>query len=122
VLGQDVSFAWHHFQLWTEIYAARFKIPRVGDADTVSYYAEAKYKFTAQFFGAVRWNQQVYGTLIDSTGLHTPWGRNIWRIDFAPAYRFTPHMQLKFQYSLQRTGGTTTDWNNIFSLQATVRF
>jgi hypothetical protein len=122
VLGQDVGFAWHHLQLWTEIYAARFKIPRVGDADTVSYYAEAKYKFTAQFFGAVRWNQQVYGSLIDSAGQRLPWGRDIWRIDFAPAYRFTPHVQLKFQYSLQRTGGNTTDWNNIFALQSTVRF
>jgi hypothetical protein len=122
VLGQDVSFAWHHFQLWTEIYAARFQIPGVGNADTVSYYAEAKYKFTPQFFGAVRWNQQIFGTLRDSTGLNSPWGRDTWRIDFAPAYRFTPHTQLKFQYSLQRTGGPATVWNNIFAIQSTVRF
>lgn len=122
ILAQDIGFAWHHFQLWAEIYEARFKIPRLGDADTASYYAEVKYKFTAQFFGAVRWNQQVYGTMIDSMGQRTPWGRDIWRIDFAPAYRFTPHVQLKFQYSLQRTGGVATDWNNIFALQSTVRF
>ena len=122
LLGQDISFAWHHFQLWTEVYATRFEISRVGDVDTVSYYAEVKYKFTAQFFGAIRWNQQVFGTVTDSAGQRLPWGRDIWRIDFAPAYRFTPHTQLKFQYSLQRTGGPATNWNNIFAVQTTVRF
>ena len=122
LLGQDVGFAWHHLQLWTEVFAARFQIPRVGDADTVSYYVEAKYKFTAQFFGAVRWNQQIYGTMRDSSGQRSVWGRDVWRIDFAPAYRFTPHTQLKLQYSLQRTTGSVTEWNNILAIQSTIRF
>ncbi len=38
VLGQDVSFALHHLQLWAEFYEARFEVPRVGDADTCAYY------------------------------------------------------------------------------------
>src|SRR5947209_8046040 len=37
VLGQDVSFALHHLQLWAEFYEARFEVPRVGDADTFAY-------------------------------------------------------------------------------------
>jgi len=122
VLGQDLSFAWHHLQLWAEVYEARFHIPRVGDADSVSYYLEAKYKFTAQFFGAVRWNQQLFGTLRDGVGDSARWGRDVWRLDLAPAYRFTPHTQLKFQYSLQRTAGPVPAWNNIFAIQSTVRF
>jgi len=122
VIGQDVSYAWHHLQVWAEIYEVRFQIPHVGNADVVSYYAEAKYKFTAQFFGAVRWNQQIYGTLRDDAGERSPWGRDSWRIDLAPAYRLTPHTQLKFQYSLQRTTGPTLDWNNFFAIQATLRF
>jgi hypothetical protein len=122
VIGQDLSYAWHHLQVWTEIFEARFAIPLVGNADVVSYYAEVKYKFTAQFFGAVRWNQQLYGTLRDDMGQRSPWGRDTWRIDIAPAYRFSPHTQLKFQYSLQRTGGPAMEWNNIYAIQATVRF
>jgi hypothetical protein len=122
VVGQDLSFAWHHLQLWAEVYEVRFHLPRVGDADTVSYYVEAKYKFTAQFFAAVRWNQQLFGSLRDSVGNFERWGRDVWRFDFAPAYRFTPHTQLKFQYSLQRTAGPAPAWNNIFALQSTVRF
>src|SRR3984893_17839318 len=50
VLGQDIGFAWHHWQLWAEFYEARFEVPLVGDADTFVYYVEAKYKFTPQFF------------------------------------------------------------------------
>jgi len=122
VYGQDLSFAWHHFQLWTEIYWARFQIPRVGNADVVSYYAEAKYKFTAQFFGAVRWNQQVFGSMHDSAGRTTPWGNDTWRLDFAPVYRFTPHTQLKLQYSLQHAENSASTWNNLYAVQATVRF
>src|SRR5213596_3320136 len=63
VLGQDVSFAWHHLQLWAEFYEARFEVPRVGDADTFAYYLEAKYKFTPQIFSALRWNQQLFGNI-----------------------------------------------------------
>src|SRR5437868_8609608 len=51
LLGQDIGFAWHHWQLWAEFFEARFEIPRVTDADTFAYYLEAKYKFNPQFFG-----------------------------------------------------------------------
>jgi hypothetical protein len=41
----------HHLQLWAEFYEARFEV-RIGNADTFSYYLEAKYKITSQLFGA----------------------------------------------------------------------
>ncbi len=63
VLGQDAGFAWRHLQVWVEFYEARFEVPRVGNADTFAYYVEAKYKFTPQFFGAIRWNQQLFGAV-----------------------------------------------------------
>jgi hypothetical protein len=121
VIAQDVSFAWHHLQVWTEIYAARFQIPRVGSADTLAYYAEAKYKFTPQFFGALRWNQQLFATIADRAG-PTRWGHDVWRIDVAPGYRFTPHTQLKLQYSLQHGDSGSRDYTRLLALQATMRF
>ncbi|MEO7600346.1 MAG: hypothetical protein ABIV50_15540, partial [Opitutus sp.] len=48
VIAQDLSFAWHHWQVWGEVFEARFEIPRVGYADTVAYYVETKYKITPQ--------------------------------------------------------------------------
>src|SRR5262249_23228878 len=50
LLGQDISYAYHHFQLWAEVFEARFEVPNVGDADLLSYYVEAKYKVTPQLY------------------------------------------------------------------------
>jgi hypothetical protein len=122
VVGQDTSFAWHHLQVWSEVYAARFEIPNVGNADTLAYYTEARYKFTPQFFGAVRWNQQLFGTIPDR-GTNTKWGRDTWRVDFAPGYRFTAHIQAKVQYSIQRGDYTgKRAYSQLLSEQITVRF
>lgn len=121
VVAQDIVFAWRHLQVWTEIFAARFEIPTVGDADTIAYYAEAKYKFTPQLSGAVRWNQQLHGTLPER-GADLRWGQNTWRVDLAPAYRFTPHTQIKLQYSLQRGDAGTHTFTRTLATQFTVRY
>jgi hypothetical protein len=121
VVAQDVSFAWHHLQIWGEVYASRFEIPRVGDADTIAYYVEAKYKFTPRWFGALRWNEQLFGRIRDR-GVDTRWGHNIWRVDVAPGFRFTPHTQLKFQYSLQHGDGGGRTFSRMLATQFTLRF
>jgi len=122
VLGQDVSFAWRHLQLWAEFYEARFEVPRVGNADTFAYYIEAKYKFTPQLFGAIRWNQQLFSTISDGYGHNVNWSPDLGRIDIAAAYRFTPHMQLKLQYGFQHETSSPGDDNHLFAAQFTIRF
>jgi hypothetical protein len=122
VLGQDASFAWHHLQLWAEFYEARFQVPRAGDADTFAYYFEAKYKFTPQLFGALRWNQQLFGSVTDEAGRNIRWSQDLGRIDIAAGYRFTPHTQLKLQYSFQQETTGLRDDNHLVAAQFTVRF
>jgi hypothetical protein len=122
VLGQDVGFAWHHLQVWAEFYEARFEVPTVGDADTFAYYIEAKYKFTPQLFGAVRWNQQLFGTINDGYRQNEHWSPDIARIDIAATYRFTTHMQLKFQYSFQHETTAPGQDNHLLATQFTLRF
>src|SRR6266481_527242 len=122
VLGQDASFAWHHLQVWAEFYEARFEVPRVGNADTFAYYIEAKYKFTPQFFGAIRWNQQLFGTISDGYGHNVRWSPDLGRIDIAATYRFTPHTQLKLQYDFQHETTGPGDDNHLFAAQFTIRF
>ncbi len=122
VLGQDLSFAWRHLQLWAEFYEARFEVPRVGNADTFAYYIEAKYKFTPQLFGAIRWNQQLFSTISDDDGHNDRWSPDLGRIDIAAAYRFTPHMQLKLQYGFQHETSRPGDDNHLFAAQFTIRF
>ena len=122
VLGQDISFAWHHLQLWAEVYEARFEVPRVGDADTLAYYVEAKYKFTPQFFGALRWNQQLFDKISNGYGGEERWSPDIERIDVAVTYRFTTHAQLKLQYSFQHETTAPNQDNHLLATQFTVRF
>jgi len=122
VWAQDVAYAWHHVQFWAEAYEASFQIPRVGRAETVSYYLEMKYKFTAQLAGALRWNQQLYGNLADGTGGLVRWGRTVWRIDVAPSYRFSAHTELKLQYSLQSGGIGPRDHSELLATQFVLRF
>jgi hypothetical protein len=122
VLGQDAGFAWRHLQVWVEFYEARFEVPRVGNADTFAYYIEAKYKFTPQLFGAIRWNQQLFDNVSNPYGGSVRWGQDLGRIDIAAAYRFTSHMQLKLQYGFQHeTSGPGQD-NHLLAAQFTVRF
>ena len=120
ILAQDVSFAWHHLQLWAEFYEARFEVPRIGNADTFSYYFEAKYKLTSQLFAALRWNQQLFGTVRDEES-RTKWGNDIWRIDAALGYRFTDYLQAKIQYSFTRQN-SLSDGENLFAGQITAKF
>jgi hypothetical protein len=122
VLGQDASFAWRHLQVWVEFYEARFEVPRVGDADTFAYYIEAKYKFTPQLFGAIRWNQQLFGDISNPYGGSLRWSQDLGRIDIAAAYRFTPHAQLKLQYGFQHETTGSGDDNHLFAAQFTIRF
>jgi hypothetical protein len=122
VLGQDVSFAWRHLQVWAEFYEARFEVPRVGDADTFAYYIEAKYKFTPRLFGAIRWNQQLFGNVSNGYGQNVRWAEDLGRIDIAAAYRFTPHTQLKLQYGFQHETTGPGDDNHLLAAQFTIRF
>jgi hypothetical protein len=122
ILGQDASFAWHHLQVWAEFYEAKYEVPRVGDADTFAYYFEAKYKFTPQFFGAVRWNQQFFDRINFGGGREVRWAPDLLRIDFAGGYRFTAHTQLKLQYSFRQQTTGPNENNHLFAAQFTVRF
>ncbi|RYD34018.1 MAG: hypothetical protein EOP86_11975 [Verrucomicrobiaceae bacterium] len=121
-LGHDISFAWHHWQLWAEVFASRFEVPHVGNADTLAGYFEAKYKFTPQLFGALRWNQQFFSKVPDGWGGEHAWGDSLWRLDAALGYRFTPHTQLKLQYSPERATGGGPGTSHNFAVQFTVRF
>jgi hypothetical protein len=122
LLGQDVSYAFHHLQLWAEFYEVRFQVPGIGNADTFAYYLEGKYKFTPQFFGAVRWNQQLFSTVPDGIGGSARWGHDLWRVDTSLGYRFTAHTQLKLQYSFQDENSDSRDLVHTLAAQLTLRF
>lgn len=121
-LGYDVSYAWHDWQFWSEVFLSRFQVPNVGDADAVSYYLEAKYKITSGLYAAARWNQQLFGTVPDGTGGWETWNNDMYRIDLALGYRFTRHLQSKIQYSFGHRNASLQQGEQLVAAQVTLRF
>ncbi|MBA3833560.1 MAG: hypothetical protein H0X34_17045 [Chthoniobacterales bacterium] len=122
LLGQDISYARGHLQIWAEAFESRFEIPRLGDSDVFAYYLEAKYKLTPQLFGALRWNQEWFASGRDPAGQPVANGHDIWRAEAAFGYRFTEHTQLKLQYSLVHGDFVSENLNGTFLAQFTIRF
>lgn len=117
VLDYDVSYAWHHWEFWGELFLTRFEVPNAGNADVLTYYLEAKYKITPQLFVAGRWNQQLFGTVNEQT-----WDDNLMQVDFAVGYRFTRHLQAKIQYSFNHRNPGPQQGENLAAAQVTVKF
>ncbi|MDB6036227.1 MAG: hypothetical protein JWM99_68, partial [Verrucomicrobiales bacterium] len=122
VIGQDVSYAWRHWQFWAEAFASKFEIPNAPNVETLSYYIETKYKFTSSLFGALRWNQQFFDKIPNSVGTDTRWDKDAWRIDAALGYRFTRHIQTKLQYSFNHEQGLFQQGEQLLAAQLTVKF
>jgi hypothetical protein len=121
-LGFDASYAHHHFELWGELMLSRFEVPRVGDADTLAYYLEAKYKITESLFVALRWNQQFFDDVSDGRGGSAEWDRDLFRADFAVGYRFNRWLETKLQYSYGQEQGPNANGDNLLAAQVTWRF
>jgi hypothetical protein len=122
LLGQDVSYARGHLQLWAEVFETRFEAPHFGNADVFTYYIEAKYKLTPQLFVALRWNQELFDNEHDAGSAAVVRTPDIARIDLAAGYRFTAHTQLKLQYSLACGDFVSSHLGSTFAVQFTVRF
>lgn len=121
-LGLDASYAHGHLQLWSEVILSRFQVPNVGNADSVSYFIEAKYKFTESLFGALRWNQQFFDTVANGGGGSAAWESRVMRIDAAVGYRLNRSLQLKLQYSYGHENSPAPNADHLLATQLTWRF
>ncbi len=121
-VGTDITFAWHHWQVWAEALAARYEVPNVGDADTLSWFVEAKYKITPKLYAAGRWNQQFFDKVPNGAGGFTDWDRDAWRIEGALGYRWTRHIQTKLQYGYSHQEGPFQQGEQLVAGQLTVKF
>lgn len=122
VLDYDVSYAWHHWQFWGEVFLTRFEVPNVGNADVLTYYLEARYQITSGLYVAGRWNQQIFGGISDGTGGQQTWDNNMIQLDLALGYRFTRHLQAKIQYSFNHRHTSLQQGEHLVAAQVTMKF
>ena len=121
-LGYDISYAWHRWQLWGEVFLTRFQVPNVGDADLLTYYLEAKYQISANFYAAARWNQQIFGSVANGGNGRQTWGDDMIQVDLALGYRFTRHLQAKVQYSFNHRDASLQQGAQLVAGQITLKF
>lgn len=121
-VGTDIRFAWHKWQVWAEVMSARFEVPNVGDADTLSYYIETKYKVMPKLYLAARWNQQFFDDVPNGAGGTSDWDQGVWRIEGAVGYRWTRHIQTKLQYGYSHQEGPFQQGEQLLAAQLTLRF
>ena len=91
LLGQDVSWARGHLQVWAEAFESRFQVPRLGNADIFAYYVEAKYKSPRSFSAPCAGTRNFSFSGNDPEGQPVARPPDVWRIDAAVGYRFTAH-------------------------------
>lgn len=120
--GLDAAFQHHHLQLWSEVIYTQFDVPKVGDAEAVFYYLEARYKWTPQLWTALRWNHSLFGRVPDGLGGSSNWDRDTWRIDLSLGWRFSRHLQAKIQGSLGGREGNEPQGNHLVATQITLKF
>ena len=120
--GMDAGYIHGHWQLRGEAVATRFEIPNVGNVEILGYHVEARRKWNARLFTAVRWNQQFFDEILDNAGQPMRWDSNAWRTDVAAGYRIHSHVQLKFQYSYLHQNNDLQKCENLAALQMTLKF
>lgn len=119
LLAVDLTYEWHRLQIWLELARGGFEVPRVGDLDTFSGFAEVRYKFAPQWWLAGRWNQSWYD---DTPGLARAWDRDLRRLDLGLGYRHDAHVEIKLEYSLGDQSGGDTNGNQLFATQLVIWF
>lgn len=120
--GLDLAYAWRHFQFWGEALAARFAVPGLGDADTLSYALETKVRVSPRWAVFARWSQQVFLPVELAGGGEARWGRDAWRLEAGPALRLAANAQLKAQVGVLHERPAAESLNPSAAVQLSVRF
>lgn len=120
--GLDWAWSRGRVETWGEFIWAEFDVPNVGNLATFVYYLEAKWKWRSRGFFALRWNQEFFERLVDSSGRKVSWDHNVWRIESAFGWRLTPQSQFKVQYSFSDQDGEFEQATHFAGFEAVWKF
>ena len=100
VLGADVRWSHHQFQVLGEVLASRSHTTVAGDLDALAYYLEGRWKLNSTVFLAARWAQEWNDDFsLAGPASVRPYTREIWRATAAAGFRITENILMKTEYS-----------------------
>lgn len=100
VIGADVRWSHHQFQVLGELLASRSHTTIAGDLDALAYYLEGRWKLNSTTFIAARWAQE-WNDDFSPAGKSAvrAYTREIWRATAAVGFRITENILMKTEYS-----------------------
>ncbi len=104
VVGADLAWEHHRWRTSAELMLNRFEVVNAGNADSLSWYAQARYQVDARLHAAARFGQ-IFHAELDS--IDQRWDYDVHRAEAALGYRLDRHLQLKLNYALQLEKGPT---------------
>ncbi len=117
LLGGDFRYEHRNLQIRGEIFANRFEVPNAGNADSISYYLEGKYKLNRHWFVAARWNHQIF---LDLQGQR--WDNDQERMEWGIGYKWNQYLQAKVQYSWLHQEAEFENGQNLLVFQIALKF
>ena len=119
VIGADVRWSHHQFQVLGEVLASRSRTAVAGDLDAIAYYVEARWKVNSTLFVAARWAQQWNEDFASGAASSVRgYTREVWRATAAAGFRITENVLVKTEYSYH--GGNAKE--NAFALGIGLKF
>jgi hypothetical protein len=119
IVGGDVRWSHHQFQVLGEVMASRFATASAGNQDSLAYYLEGRWKVNSTIFLATRWAQQWNDDFVPAAGGGIRgYTRQIWRATAAAGFRVTENVLVKAEYSYNGADAK----ENVFALGFGLRF
>ena len=119
MIGADVRWSHHQFQVLGEVLASRSRMVTAGDLDALGYYVEGRWKVNGTLFLAARWAQQWNDDFAPAPSSSVRgYTREVWRATAAAGFRITENVLVKTEYSYN--GGDAKE--NAFAVGIGLKF
>ncbi len=117
----DLRYEWKKLQLFAELFLNEYEVPNAGDARSLAYYVEARYKLSVRWYAAARWGQTFHEKISTTLG-DLDWDEDQHRAELGLGYRINQHLQLKAQYAHTSQDENFQSVEHLIAFQATLRF
>lgn len=121
-LGADISWAHRDLIISGEIIASRFETLAAGDLDSLSYYAQVRWKFAPGLWVAGRWGQTFNNDARGLNGESVEWSPDLWRISASVGWRATPELLFKTEYNYTFINDSRVEAQQLFGLGVNYQF
>lgn len=100
ILGLDLRWSHHQFQVYAEVMASRAHTVIAGDLNAFAYYLEGRWKLNSRVFIAGRWAQEWNDDFAPAGAVAVrAYTREVWQATAAVGFKVTENILMKTEFS-----------------------